>query len=201
MRKITLFAAAAALLVAVSACNERKALAGKVSGEWATAPVKLDNNMAGQSSVIDNMILIVDPASGEGGQINVSSMVSLARSTGAEVAPSGAYEVSVAATASIAGTWRAIDDDEIDVSLDFSSLNVEVDPSQVALVSNPLTGGEYAQTDSVKPQLAEYYRSEITRQLQAYYGAWNRFDDVKVDKPGTTMSLEISDRDYVFRRQ
>ena len=157
--------------------------------------------MAGQSSVIDNMILIVDPASGEGGQINVSSMVSLARSTGAEVAPSGAYEVSVAATASIAGTWRAIDDDEIDVSLDFSSLNVEVDPSQVALVSNPLTGGEYAQTDSVKPQLAEYYRSEITRQLQAYYGAWNRFDDVKVDKPGTTMSLEISDRDYVFRRQ
>lgn len=201
MRKITLFAAAAALLVAVSACNERKALAGKVSGEWATAPVKLDNNMVGQSSVIDNVMFVVDPASGEGGQINVSSMVSLSRPTGGDVSPFGAYEVSVAATASIAGTWRAIDDDEIDVSLDFSSLNVEVDPSQVALVSNPLNGGEYAQTDSVKPQLAEYYRSEITRQLQAYYGAWNRFDDVKIEKPGTTMSLEISDRDYVFRRQ
>lgn len=196
-----MFLLAAGLLAAFSSCDERKDLAKKVEGEWASAPVKLANDASGQSTTVDNMIFTVDPATGEGGLVQIASMISLQRPADASASPFGPYEVSVAARSSVSGTWKAVDDDEIHVALDYTTFDVSVDPDMVDLVSNPLAGTEHAAIDSIRPQMAKFYNAELSRIMQTYYSEFADLDDVKSLNDGSTLKMEIADKNYVFTRQ
>lgn len=201
MRKTTMFLLAVGFLAAFSSCNERKDLAKKVEGEWASAPVKLANDASGQSTTVDNVIFSIDPATGEGGTVQISSMISLRRPAGTPASPFGPYEVSVAARSSVSGTWKAVDDDEIRIALDYATFDVSVDPDMVDLVSNPLAGTEHAAIDSIRPQMVKFYNAELTRMMESYYSGFADIDDVKSLDNGSTLKMEIADRDYVFTRQ
>ncbi len=111
-----------------------------------------------------------------------------------------AYEVSVAATASITGDWtyEDRDDDDIIVSLDPESLNVRVDPDGVTFSQDILTGNERPVLDSLTAATAANWTRSLTAAMRIEFGKYQKISDVKVKK--NILSCEIDDRDYSFRR-
>lgn len=111
------------------------------------------------------------------------------------------YEVSVAGTASISGTYQFVndEDDEMTASFDFANMSVNVDPEAVKFRTNVLDGQQSPELDTLKDgKLAEYTR-DLNGKLKAYYTQFQKIDDIKVTDG--MMSCEIGDRDFTFRRQ
>lgn len=189
------------LTVALSSCNEKDKLAKAVEGSWSGVPTVLANDAAGQSSTMDNITFTIADGQKNGGAVAIVSAVSLQHAADAATVISQPFSASVAATASIEGTWRATDDDEISISFDSKSLKIHIDPEMVGLVMNPLTGNSQSEIDSLKPKMVDYYQVEIGRQMQIHYSDFARMKDVKVKDGGSILKFELKKTDYIFSRQ
>lgn len=109
-----------------------------------------------------------------------------------------AYEVSVAASASMTGTWAFIDDDDIAITLDPSSFTVKVDPDGITFAEDLVSGMQDPQLDSLSTATAARWQSVIAPAIKTEFLKYNKLDDIKI-KNGI-MTFEIADRDYTFRR-
>ncbi len=202
MKKM-IFAAAALVVLAVgmTSCNEEEKLAKEVAGTWSTEQQTFFNNDQGQASGGDVFTFEVDPAAKTGGIVNVASSISLSRGADALTPANEPYSLSVAAMASVSGRWTAVDDDEIRIDFDANSLKVSVDPEAVALVANPLSGASQADVDSLRPQMAQFYQTELTNAMRVRYSTFTKLDDVKVRNSGQTLKFEAVKTDYVLQRR
>ena len=86
------------------------------------------------------------------------------------------YQETVAATASISGSWsfREDNNDEVDVILDFSTLKVNVDPAGVAFSQNYITGREQPQLDSLTASAVSRWQQSLYEVLKPYYSKYVR---------------------------
>lgn len=113
------------------------------------------------------------------------------------------YEVSIAATASVCGTWhyKGDDDDELLLSLDLKSINVSVDPAGVTYTENILTGKQQPQLDSLTAATASQWKSILETAMRKEFARYNVIDDIDVNRDGI-LSLEIKslDTELHFRR-
>lgn len=109
------------------------------------------------------------------------------------------YEVTVTAIATAKGSYSIVDDDEIIIALDNSSITMNVDPDAVTYDSNVLTGADGAQVDSLKPQIVAIFSARLLPLVRTHLDAFQHIDDVHVSKD--MMSCEINNRDFTFRRQ
>ena len=107
----------------------------------------------------------------------------------------------MAGTASISGryTTDGDDDDDILVSFDPSSLQVNVDPAGVTFSQNILSGTQQPVLDSLTTATAERWRVLITPAIREVFNSYRKIDDIKVHH-GDIMSCEMNDRDYTFNR-
>ena len=73
------------------------------------------------------------------------------------------YDVSVAASTSLRGTWTLMDDDEIAIAVDFNTFQVNVDQNGVTFSQNILTRADAAIIDSLSQVSINSWKGEITR--------------------------------------
>ena len=194
-------AIAGALVAALASCDSKSKLAESVAGTWASQQQTIANDAQGVTSGNDIFSFQVTDKNKEGGTVSIASTLSLTHAADALTPADAPFSTSVAATASISGTWKAIDDDELLITLDPNSLQVAVDPDAVALTSNPLTGVDQSKIDSLRPQMARFYQTELTNTLRAHYSQYTRIDDVKTKENGSILKIEVKDQDMMLQRQ
>lgn len=110
-----------------------------------------------------------------------------------------AYEVSISGTASMSGTWQYAhhENDEVVITFEPASLEVNVDPDGVQYRENMLTGTQAPAIEDLKPAIAEKY-AEMIRQDFTAKGMTIRLDDIEIK--GQTMKFEQNDVDYFFKK-
>lgn len=191
------FAAVCAMLF--SSCNEEAKLARDIEGTWSGAPEVFVNDASSRSTIIETFTFERDTT--KSGTVMIGALVSstgAVQGTDAIVQP---FSVSAAAKSTISGRWQVIDDDELVLTLDPSTMKVEVDPSAVVLTTNLLTGAEAPSTESLRPQMAEAIRSNLSHVLAMRYLSYRKLDDVKVKDKGTMLKFEVGKQDYILSRQ
>lgn len=107
------------------------------------------------------------------------------------------YEASIAASASVEGSWEYVrdEDDELALSFDLSTLIVDIDPDALVMRANIITDEQSPKIDSLRPQIAGYYKQEVETAIKNNLSVL-KLDDVKVKS--NRLEFEIRDVDYVF---
>lgn len=198
MRQLLCGIAAVALLAGVSSCNEKSRLADEMTGTWSSAPERLMDNAASSATIVENYTFIRN-GNETGGDVTLSALISVTGSISGTDAIIQPFSLSAGAIANISGTWSAIDDDEIRLDWNDSTLTVSVDPSAVTISVNNLTGKDIPTVDSLRPQLAESIRAQIKQAVEVRFLGTRRFDDIKI-KNGE-MKYEVNDADRILRLQ
>lgn len=196
MRNITLTALTLSLL-ALTSCESASRLASDIEGSWSSAPKSMSTDIAGSTSIVETVTFVRDES--KSGTLGVQAMIS---ATGAITGRDGLtlpYSLTSSAAATAEGTWRAIDDDEISVSIDPATITVTVDPEGVVLNTDLLTGEEFPQLDSIRPAVTRLLQERIERDVNTRFLSIRHLDDVKVKED--ILKFEIEDEHFVMSRQ
>lgn len=188
-----------AMVATLTGCNEKSKLANKVEGVWSGNPERVDDTTAAYSTVIKTFDFQVDDT-GEGGTVVVTALIDVQNSVTGGAAAVQPIELSAAATASVTGSWQAVDDDEIVISLDAQSAQVNVDPDAVRLDYSNVTDESASETTSMRPAAAAIVGRQVNAVLTSNILTISNLDDIKVHN-GTVMECEINDKDVTMRRQ
>lgn len=198
-KKFTLSIFAAAAAIGLFSCdNGAMRLSRDIEGSWSGAPEKLVQSGSSEATVIETYDFLGNDSI-NGGNIIINSILSVTgQITGSEaiVQP---FSLTASGSATISGTWRAIDDDEISIALDPRTLQVNVDPDAIVLSSNILSGTEAPSVDSIAPGIAAQIRSQMSQALEMRYLTIKHLDDVKIKD--NILKYEIADIDYLLQRQ
>ena len=190
---------AGAGLALVTSCSEESRLAKSLPGEWSGAPQTITDNDALTASLIETVTVgQPTPADKNGGDLSVNGVVSATTQLVADSSFTEPVTVSVGAIASVSGTWKVIDDDEVVVSFDPSTLSVSVDP-EARYFTNVMAGGEEgrARLDGMRAGFCDMIKASVTQALSHRYSGSRTLDDVKVKK-GSVLKFEIGKTDYVY---
>lgn len=199
MKKILIGAAALAAF-ALTSCDEAGRLAGEVSGAWSSTPQMLVNDTGSQATIVETIDFQRDSTT-NGGTVVITGLISSTGSTSGNEALIQPFEIAASARSTVSGTWKAVDDDELMLTLDVQGLTVDVDPTALVLSSNVVTGQTESNPEDVKPQVAKMVGAALQRQLTARYTSWTKLDDVKVKDKGATLKFEVGKTDYVYTSQ
>ncbi len=188
------------ILAGMSSCDEKAALAKDVAGSWQSDETEIFNDNTGVVTGADNLTFALSEDGAAGGTVTFTTNMSVERPSD----PSGPlglpFSVSVAATSTIQGNWAAVDDDEIDVHLDAATFALNVDPDAVALIMDPLAGTTEASLDSIRPQMADFVRTQLMTKMRTYYNRFARLDDVKIKNKGALLQIEAGDKEIILHR-
>jgi lipoprotein len=172
-----------------------------VAGSWTGMP---DRSLAVAGAIDATSTISLDFAQQPASKAKDNGLLTISASIDANQPVTGgdfenaAYEVSVAASASMTGTWTFVDDDDIVVSLDPSTFTVTVDPDGVTFAEDLVSGMQQPQLDSLSTATATRWQNVIEPAIKTEFLKYGKLDDIKI-KNGI-MTFEINDRDYTFRR-
>lgn len=206
MKKIASFISAMTLVAftaGLTSCDSKAKLARDIEGTWAsTAPkkVKVINELDATEMSMIQFNAPVPGSESTDGVVNYAFVFTL---TGA-MPPSDAivepYSFTATTLASVSGTWKVVDDDEVALDFDPESFSAYVDPAGILLRDNILSGENAAEVDSVKPQLSAKIQAMLDTQVKDYLFSIKKIDDIHIiDKD--EMNCEILDKECVFHRQ
>lgn len=194
-------ALAGALVAGLASCDSKSKLASEVAGTWTTEQQTISNDAQGITSGNDVISFQVNDKDKRGGDVSIASTLSLTHAANALTPANEPFSTTVAATASISGKWIAVDDDDIVITLDANSLKVSVDPDAVALTANPMSEMTQSKIDSLRPQMAQFYQTELTNTMRQHYSDYSRIDDIKLKDNGAILKIEVKDNDLILHRQ
>lgn len=182
-------------------CDETARLAKELPGSWAGTPENISDNTAVTATILETIDITADDSAvakgSHGGVVTIAGMLSATTQfVGDQAEP---VSLTASAKSLVSGTWTAIDDDEVAVILDISTLTVNVDPDAVTINNSILNGETAPQIDSMKPAVISTIAESMKRALATRYTSLRRLDDVKVKGP--LLKFEIGKTDYVFTRQ
>lgn len=197
MRKILLGLLAVTAL-GLQSCDDSAKLAENLEGTWSGAPERLIDTSASSASVIDTYTFTHTPDT-KGGNITITSVISVTGQIDGSQAIVQPFSLSASGTASVQGTWEAIDDDEIAISIDPKTLNVNIDPDAVVLSSSLLSGNTSAAVDSMKPALVNTIKAQVKEAVGNRYLSLKHIEDI--DIKGSILKYEIGKQHYTMSRQ
>ncbi|MCM1356506.1 MAG: hypothetical protein NC212_08900 [Staphylococcus sp.] len=185
-------------------CDETARLAKELPGSWAGTPENISDNSLVTASIIETLDINADNSvvakGSRGGVITIAGMLSVTTQVVSDepdlVEP---LSLTAAAKSLISGTWTVIDDDEVVLVLDLSTLNVDVDPSSLVVTNNLVTATPNPKVESLKASVLNTIGESMKRALYNRYTSIRRLDDVKVKGP--LLKFEIGKTDCVFTRQ
>lgn len=191
-----------ALSFSLVSCDETAHLAKELPGSWGGTPENFTDNASVTATIVETLDISANPeqtAKGNrGGELTVVGMLSAGTQIVGEVGLVEPLGLTVSGRSTIIGTWTVIDDDEVVVSLDPSTLDVSIDPDAV-VVNGVISEINGPRIDSIRPSVASTISQSIKMALANRYSAVRRLDDVKIKGP--LMKFEIGHTDYVFTRQ
>lgn len=186
--------------VTLYSCDSKKELAKNLEGTWSANPEKImDSEALGATAVYMLQFIpqenTIDPLTGSFTLTAMLDINSMAPASDLVVQP---YSISSSALASVEGAWTVVDDDEIRVNIDPASFKVEVDPKDVVLSDNILSGENTPAVDSITPVLAASVKAQIISALQNNFTGIKKIEDIHIKKD--EMKCEIMDHDLHFIR-
>ncbi|MDE6300466.1 MAG: hypothetical protein K2M19_01955 [Muribaculaceae bacterium] len=193
MRYSLLTVVLASSLLSLSSCHKQ----AEFQGEWtATAPIDITSQIPQADRASSLMtISFIDDSEVNGGPVVLSSMLSINQAVAAGQLDGldEAYEVDVAATASVSGKWMYKDDDrdELLLALDANTLQVNVDQNGVTFSQNLLTGAQQPEVDSLTSVTVQEWKIAITKAMTAEMQRFSYLDDVNVEQKGTILTFEV----------
>lgn len=202
---LAIFAAGCGIasLLALTSCETKNDIAGQWTQEQPQDIAALIPAASQASSTMTLDFNMNDSAKEEGGSVYMSSVVSLSQPVEPDGSIESGYEVNVAATASVAGTWhyKGNSGSDIIVAFDPSTLKVDVDNNGVTFTENVLTGVDRAVMDSLTSSTAAEWKEQLTSAMSKEFGRYATLRDVKVDKHGKmTLKIENPEEEQTFVR-
>lgn len=189
--------------IMATSCDNKARLAKELPGEWVGTPENFSDNSVVTASIIDTYLFSPDTlpsgASEPSGPIVIEGMISTSTQIVADSSFIEPIALTAAARSSIKGEWKVVDNDEITLSLDPSTLTVTVDPSGLAFNSTMLAEGLHPDIDSLRPAVCANLEQSLLHTLPMHYATLKHLDDVKIK--GSLLRFELHDIDYVLTRQ
>ena len=180
----------AVIACGLQSCDSKGRLAQDMAGEWTSNPEKIDVKGAATSASTTHFAFILDPGS-NGGNVIIESTISVSQPINEQVVyVLEPIELTASAVASIQGTWRVTDDDEVMLMLDPKSLKVSVDPEGVETIFNNLTQLSTTLVDSLKTAVLNDFTSRISAAAEKEMLSLHHLDDVEIESDGTMMHFE-----------
>ena len=163
-------------------------------GSWlSSAPTEYNSPMPQNSSV--SFITGIDFQQGENstsGPLVLTSLIDISQQLPADsLVIAEPYDVSIAASTSLKGTWTMMDDDEIAIAVDFNTFQVNVDKNGVTFSQNILTRADAATVDSLTQVSINSWKKEITRAWKHELSRMQRFEDVEVSRDRNMLTFEV----------
>lgn len=186
-----------------TSCESKTKLAKSIEGSWTATPERLADDDAVSATSVRIFDFLPDTTTPvTNGQLVMSSMVTITTAADNSGDTDGImqhYTVSASGVATVTGTWTVIDDDEVRIDVDPSSLTVKVDPQGVEVNVNAITSQTVSVPDSIKPAFAESVKAQIRRLVEKQFFDVSKIDDIEIKDE--FMTMEINKRDYSLRRQ
>lgn len=186
-------------LVSFMSCNEKSKLATSVSGSWSGSAERVETPDAKTTTTVTKYFTFTaDSESKTGGTITATAQFTLESGTQLEAANTQPIAVTANGTATITGKWEAIDDDEIMVSFDTNTLQVNVDPQEVVLEYTISTETSEPISEELPAAISSTIKHSMTSVMTHDVFNFSKIDDIKIN--GNLMSCEIGHKDYTFHR-
>ncbi len=197
MKFRSIIAGAAVLLgLTMVSCESATRLAKDVDGTWTGGVDRIPGD-ALTSDVYSTYTFTYNADQAQaGGDIVINATLSANYSDNVVVGdmPSS-VALTVAGTSKVSGTWTAVDDDEIVITLNPSTLEVNLDPDAQSLTTT--AGLTTEAIDTLKPRLLSMIKDRMAYDLRIKYSSPIHMDDVKV-KDGKVLDYEVDDVDYTL---
>lgn len=184
-------------IVATTSCNEQASLANKLSGSWVGTPERVETTDARTTTTItQSLSFALENGSKISGPVEASAQFTVESGTPLTATTVQPIAMTVSGVATISGKWEAIDDDEVAVRYDFSSMKVSVDPSDVVLEYNIATQSSAPVDSTLTPSMVAAIKASLERVFHNQIFNYAKIDDIKIKGP--LMSCEINKRDFSF---
>lgn len=190
-------AAMAALLPFMTACDSKAKLAEAVQGRWNGNPeTVLDTGAA--SASMSRILEFTKGAADTEGSVTMTAMITVENTMQFNDSIVAPLQITASGTATITGVYQAKDDDELTISLDATSMTVNVDPDAVQLNYNIQTENSAPMVEKLKPGAAILATQQINRAAQNAFSNISEIDDIKIN--GNIMRCEINHTDLTFTK-
>lgn len=161
-------------------CTTASDVAEKVSGQWSGTTQRFE-----KKTMIDGSFTPVfrfDRAEGQNaGAVQLTSMVSVTMLVDAPVDSTGTSTVSATASgmATVSGTWRIDDVDEIKLSFDMSTLVIDVDPDVNFELASVWTSYDTPEERIVPAAVYKAFEAQMREGMTASLRALDEIDHIK----------------------
>ena len=190
-------AAVAGMLTLMTACDTKAKLAESVQGKWTGNPEKMLDTGAASASMVRTLEFTKGAADTEG-SVTMTAMITVENTMQSNDSIVTPLQITASGVATITGVYQAKDDDELTISLDATSMNVNVDPDAVKLNYNIATATSAPLVEKLKPGAAILATQQINRAAQIAFSNITEIDDIKIE--GSIMRCEINHTDLTFTK-
>ena len=190
-------AAVAGMLTLMTACDTKAKLAESVQGKWTGNPEKMLETGAASASMVRTLEFTNCAADTEG-SVTMTAMITVENTMQSNDSIVTPLQITASGVATITGVYQAKDDDELTISLDATSMNVNVDPDAVKLNYNIATATSAPLVEKLKPGAAILATQQINRAAQNAFSNITEIDDIKIE--GSIMRCEINHTDLTFTK-
>lgn len=190
-------AAVAGMLTLMTACDTKAKLAESVQGKWTGNPEKMLDTGAASASMVRTLEFTKGAADTEG-SVTMTAMITVENTMQSNDSIVTPLQITASGVAAITGVYQAKDDDELTISLDATSMNVNVDPDAVKLNYNIATATSAPLVEKLKPGAAILATQQINRAAQNAFSNITEIDDIKIE--GSIMRCEINHTDLTFTK-
>lgn len=187
--------AVAAMLPLMTSCNSKAKLAEALQGEWSGNPETILDTGAASASMV-RMLEFTRGAADTEGSITMTAMITVENTMQSNDSIVTPLQITASGTATITGVYQVKDDDELTISLDATSMTVDVDSDAVQLNYNIVTEQSAPLVEKLKPGAAILATQQINRAAQNAFSNITEIDDIKID--GSIMRCEINHTDLTF---
>lgn len=181
----------------LTGCDSRARLAESVQGTWTGNPEKLLDTGAATASMV-RMMEFTRGATDREGTVTMTALITVENTMQFNDSLVTPLQITASGNATITGVYQAKDDDELMISLDATSMTVNVDPDGVQLNYNVLSEESKPIVEKLRPGAAVLATQQITRAAQNAFTNISKIDDIHVN--GNLMSCEIGHSDLMFSR-
>lgn len=187
--------------MAFTSCDSKVKLVKDIEGTWATNSDKLGVEDALNASA--TYLIEFTPNEGNDpltGSVTLSALLNIVNMAAPSDMVEQAYSVSAGCTADVCGTYRVADDDELLITMDITTFNVDVDPAGVILEYNLVEGTDQpVANDTLSTVYAAHVKAQVTETIKQRFLSIDKIDDIHVKND--ELKCEIMDHDLKFHRQ
>lgn len=185
MKKVLAIVAAAAALISMSSCDNRPNPAGEWSG-------RISEKVPGDQWTMDLTLNFTK----DGSVKAVYEITSVEDLQGNDSIMSP-FQARITASVSESGTWQYVDgeNDEILLTFDHNSLDVEISPDKIEYLVDQLTGEEQARVQPLSPGVIENFKNKYRYDFSQNNSSVI-LDDVRVRD--NVFKFEVDDTDVVL---